>query len=163
MSATRLLLAGLLMLALTFPAPAAATAYANLRLGYVVDIPAGFTKQAGAGNGDGEVFRSATATLAVYGARILERDFEAAVRRRQGEIEAEGWGLATSVSTPQQASFSAVRSGRVLYVRLIALCGGTRLAAFELDYSRADLARFDPLIAALVGSLRASGGDGCNR
>jgi hypothetical protein len=43
---------------------------------------------------------------------------------------------------------------------MIALCGGSQFAAFELDYSKADLQKFNPIVDSLVASLKATEGSG---
>jgi hypothetical protein len=62
------------------------------------------------------------------------------------------------VSTPQAASWSGKRGARILYARMIALCGGTQFGSFALDYSSADRKPFDAVVDRLVGSLRPAGG-----
>jgi hypothetical protein len=65
------------------------------------------------------------------------------------------------MSTPANGSYSGKRGGRILYARLIALCGGSQFAAFELDYSRADLSKFEPVVNRLVQSFRGGKGASC--
>jgi hypothetical protein len=153
----RLLLA--LLLLLPFPAFAAGWShYVNPRYGYAVDLPPGFVSRGEPANGDGQVFRTPTATLTVYGANVTAADFESEVAQRERDAEQARWAITYNVSTPQKASFSGRRGARILYVRLIALCGGAQLAAFALEYSVADLAGFDPVVDRLVASLQSTGG-----
>jgi hypothetical protein len=158
--------AALLALLLILPLPALAAGgghYVNVRYGYAIDVPAGFVGQGESDNSDGQVFRTPTATLTVYGGNILDGDFESEARQRQGSAASEGWGISYQVSTPSNASYSGKRGGRVLYARLIALCGGSQFAAFELEYSKADISKFDTVVGALVRSLRATDGSAsCN-
>jgi hypothetical protein len=146
------------ILLLPVPALAAGQHYASLLYGYAVDVPSGFVGQGESGNGDGQVFATPTARLSVYGGNVMEADFEAEVRARQGYATGGGWNLSYQVSTPRHASWSGARGGRVLYARMIALCNGTQFAAFELEYSKSDLTKFNPVVDGLVTSLTATGG-----
>lgn len=157
---TRLLLVLLLLL----PVPAMAAEwghYANARFGYGIDVPPGFVAGGEADNGDGQVFRTPTATLTVFGGNVTATDIESEAVARESFTAADGWSITYRVSTPQGASWSGRRGGRVLYARLVALCGGTQFASFALEYSRADQAAFDPIVTRLVRSLRGSGGGSC--
>ena len=158
--------AALLALLLILPLPALAAGgghYVNVRFGYAIDVPAGFVGQGESDNSDGQVFKTPTATLTVYGGNILGGDFEGEARQRQGDAGSQGWGINYQVSTPGNASYSGKRGGRILYARLIALCGGSQFAAFELQYSAADIGKFDPVVSTLMRSLRATNGSAsCN-
>lgn len=145
-----------LLLMLPLPAVAAGQHYVNVRYGYAIDVPAGFVGKGESDNGDGQVFKTPTATLAVFGSTVIEGDFEAEVKAREGYSTDDGWNLTYQVSTPRNASYSAVRTAHVLYVRMIALCGGTQFAAFELEYSKSDLQKFNPIVDSLVASLTAT-------
>lgn len=139
--------------------PAAAedwSRYTNARFGFAVDVPPGFADRGGSDNGDGEVFSTPTATLTVFGQNLV-RDFEAEVRGRQGAAGAEGWNITYQVSTPARASYSGKRGARILYVRMIALCGGDAFGAFEIEYSAAELAAFDPVVTRMMRSMGATG------
>ena len=149
-----------LLLILPVPAIAAGQHYANARYGYAIDVPDGFIGQGESDNGDGEAFKTPTATLTVFGGNVTEADFEAEVGAREGYATSDGWTLTYQVSTPRSASWSGTRGGRVLYARMIALCGGTQFGAFELEYTRADLKKFDPIVDSLVASLKATEGSG---
>jgi len=150
----------LIALLLLLPLPALATGqhYANVRYGYALDVPSGFVGQGESDNADGQVFKTPSATLTVYGSNVMAADFEAEVRGREDDAASDGWALTYQVSTPRNASWSGVRGGRVLYVRMIALCGGTKLAAFELQYSKVDLQKFNLIVDGLVASLKATEG-----
>ena len=157
----RLILALLLLVPL--PALAADSHYVNVRYGYAIDVPAGFVGQGDSDNSDGQVFKTPTAKLTVYGASVIEPDFESEVVSRERSAEQDGWAITYNVSTPDKASYSGKRGARILYARLIALCGGTQFAAFELEYSRADLTKLDPVVNRLVQSLTATDGSAmCN-
>lgn len=152
-----------LLLPMSVPALAAGGHYVNVRYGYAIDVPAGFVGQGESDNSDGQAFKTPTATLTVYGANILDGDFEGAVRQQESAIQGEGWALTYQMSTPQAASYSGKRGGRIVYGRMIALCHGAQYAAFELHYSTADLSRFDAVVSALVRSFRATEGSAsCN-
>ena len=80
----RLMLA-LLMLMAT-PAIAAGWGhYTNVRFGYAVDVPPGFAGQGESDNSDGQVFKTPTATLTVFGGNILDGGFEDEVKQRHAE------------------------------------------------------------------------------
>lgn len=151
----------LALLLLLLPAPAFAGDwghYVNVRFGYAVDTPPGFVGQGESANSDGQVFKTSTATLTVWGMYLLEGSFEDEARRRQSQTGADGWGVTYSVSTPSNASISGKKAGRIIYRRLIRLCGAA-FAEFDLEYSRVDIQQFDDVIARLVGSLRATQGN----
>ena len=155
----------LLALLLVLPLPAMATGgqYVNARYGYAIEVPDGFAGQGESDNGDGQVFKTPTAKLTVFGANVVQGDFESAARQQQGYSTSGGWTVTYQVSTPNNASYSGKRGGRILYARLIALCGGTQYAAFQLEYSTADINKFDPVVNALVRSFHATQGSGsCN-
>lgn len=153
----RLLLALLLLLPL--PATAAEWShYTSARFGYGIDVPPGFVAQGEADNGDGQVFRTPTATLTVFGGNVTAADFESEVVQRQRDAEQDKWAITYQVSTPQKASWSGKRGARILYARMIALCAGTQFGSFALDYSSADRKMFDAVVDRLVASLRPAGG-----
>jgi len=154
----RLLLALLLMLPLPATAAEGWGHYTNVRFGYAVDVPPKFVAQGESANGDGQVFETPTATLTVFGGNVMEADFEAEAVAREGYAQQDGWAITYQVSTPQKASWSGKRGGRILYGRMIALCGGQQFASFELEYSSADLKAFNPVVDRLVSSLRATEG-----
>jgi len=152
-----------LLLLLPLPALAAGQHYVNVRYGYAIHVPPGFVGKGESDNGDGQVFKTPTAILTIFGSTVMQGDFEAEVKAREGTSADDGWNLTYRDSTPRNASYSAVRGGRVLYARMIALCHGTQFAAFELEYSKSDLQKFNPIVDDLVVSFRATGGSAmCN-
>jgi len=151
----------LLALLLLIPLPAFAADwghYTNTRFGYAVDVQPRFVAQGESDNGDGQVFKTPTAVLTVFGGNVMETDFEAEVAQREQFAKDEGWAITYQVSSPQKASWSGKRGGRILYGRMIALCGGQQFASFELEYSSADLKAFNTVVDRLVSSLRATEG-----
>jgi hypothetical protein len=151
----------LLALLLLMPLSAAAAEwghYSNARFGYGIDVPPGFVEQGEPDNGDGQAFRTPTATLTVFGGNVTEADFESEVAQRQRYAGQDKWVITYQVSTPQAASWSGKRGARILYARMIALCGGTQFGSFALDYSSADRKAFDAVVDRLVASLRPAGG-----
>ena len=152
-----------LLIMLPLPVFSAEQHYVNVRYGYAIDVPSSLIGQGESENGDGQLFKSATASLAVFGGSSMDSDFETEVKARQGYSTEDGWNLTYQVSTPRYASYSAVRTSQILYVRMIALCGGSQFAEFELEYSKADLKAFNPIIDGLVASLKATDGSAmCN-
>ncbi|HEY4199339.1 MAG TPA: hypothetical protein VGM83_02160 [Devosiaceae bacterium] len=130
--------------------------YANSRYGYVVGVPPGFTGQGESDSGDGQVFRSGkgTETLRVWGGFLTEKDFSAEIAWRQKQDASDGLKITYQASTPKWASYSGTKGGLIHYSRAIARCGD-QYAMFELDYSKAEAARLDPVVGKLVGSLQA--------
>src|SRR3569833_3369173 len=97
----RLLLALLLLLPL--PATAAEWShYTNVRFGYAIDVPPGFVAQGEADNGDGQKFKTPTATLTVFGGNVMEADFEAEVGARGGGAAGGGGAGAGRGATPRK-------------------------------------------------------------
>ena len=130
--------------------------YVNERFGVESDVPPGFVAGAPPANGDGLGFSTPTAHLAVFGS-LLAGDFEAGVRQRVQWRGDDGWAVTYQAITPSWASYSGTKGGRVFYARAISMCGGGVIGMFELDYSSADLAAFDPIVDRLVHSLKDSG------
>ena len=151
----------LLALLLALPPPALAADwghYVNPRFGYAIDIPPGFVGQGESDNGDGEVFKTPTAALTVFGRYLLsdiDSDFEDAVGTEQQFEKQDGWSITYAVSTPQSASYSGTKGGRILYTRMIALCGPA-IATFDFEYSTTDLQKFANTVDRLVRSLKST-------
>lgn len=131
--------------------------YVNPRFGYAIDVPPGFVARGESANGDGQVFSTPTAELAVFGGYYVDGGFEEEVKFHQQIIAEGGWTITYQATTPSWASFSGIKGARIVYERMIAVCGEA-VAAFVLTYSRTDLQRFDPIVERLVRSLKAAEG-----
>jgi hypothetical protein len=130
--------------------------YANARFGYGIDVPPGFSGRGEAANGDGQVFANAagTQTLAVWGGQAMAPDFAAEAGAAVSAAEAEGWRITYRATLGGWLSFSGLRSGLVLYERVISLCGGNQYAAFRLVYPARDIAATNAVVERLVASLK---------
>ena len=160
----RTILIALLTLIITPVLAADWGSYVNARFGYAVAVPPEFSGGGEADNGDGQVFtsRDGTQTLRVYGGNVMEQDFEIEVGRAAEYLDGEGWDISYQRTTPSWASYSGSRQGFVLYVRTIALCGGTQFATFAYRYPKTAIRDADPVVERLVGSLKGTGGGvGC--
>jgi hypothetical protein len=156
------LLPALLLAIVALPVQAAGWGhYGNVWYGYGIDIPPGFVGQGESGNGDGQVFKLSGATLTVFGANIVEGDFETEVAQRQRFAQQAGWAITYQVSTPTRASFSGKQGGQILYTRMVAACGGTQFALFQLTYGSASIAAYTPIVDRLVASLQPATGGRC--
>jgi hypothetical protein len=127
--------------------------YNNARFGFSIDVPPGFAVQGESANGDGNTFTTPTAELRAFAGNIVERDFESEVRGEQGAVTDEGFAITYQATTPQWASFSGKHGGRIVYGRLVAICHD-QFMGFVLEYSAADIAKFNPIVDRLVSSLR---------
>lgn len=153
-------LAALLIL-MAFPALADEwTHYENARFGYAIDVPPGFVPQDKTVTNDGLVFLTPTAQLHVYGGH-LARSFEDDVQFRIETTTANGFAIRYQATTPSWATYSAASGSRILYERMIALCGDA-IAAFVLVYYESDAVEFEPTVDRLVRSLRPSQGGVCS-
>ena len=153
----RTLFAALMLLPL--PAMAAGWShYTNVRFGYALDVPPGFIGQGESDNSDGQVFKTPTATLTVFGGNVLSGDFESEAVATERSAEQNKWAITYQVSTPTRASYSGKQGGRILYGRMVALCKGTQFGAFELEYSSVDLKAFFPIVDRLVASFKPTEG-----
>lgn len=129
--------------------------YQNGRFGYDIAVPPSFAGQGEAANGDGQVFvsKNGRETLRVWGSTLAVDDFSAATLSAIEAAKSDGVKVTYEATTPTWASYSGIRSGNVVYVRMIALCSGTQYAAFSLQYPKQDMARFDMVVDKLVKSL----------
>ncbi|WDR06598.1 hypothetical protein PSQ90_03800 [Devosia rhodophyticola] len=136
--------------------------YSNARFGYGIDIPPDFTGLGESDNGDGQRFeRTGRAQiLVVWGGNALA-GFGVETAERIGYLAPKGWNVTYQATTPTWASFSAVAGQRVLYQRMIALCGGQQYAAFQLKYSMIDIAKMNAVVEQLVASLSAETSRNC--
>ncbi len=131
--------------------------YSNPRYGYTIDIPPGFTLQSEADNGDGATFAaSGGASLLVFGTNLDGEFSQDAETRVGGEKDAQ-WTITYEKVTAAWASFSGVRKGDVLYERGVRLCDGGA-GFFRLQYRKADIKRFNPLVTRMAKSLRPAAG-----
>lgn len=149
----------LLLCLVAFPAAAQDwSTYVNARHGYAIDIPPGYRGQGEPANGHGQVFRSASGTreIRVYGRTLTVPEFDTDVRNIIRFATDEGWRVSYERITPSWASFSGLRNGLVLYVRMIALCGGDQNATVELRYPERDIRTMDGVIERVARSLRAT-------
>ncbi len=128
------------------------------KLGFRFEIPTSFALKELAVDRRGATFEADDGGyLSVWGHSLPVRHFKEAVQAHQFGDEEEGWDITYRRVTPRWASFSGVRDGRIRYFRAIAVCGD-RVGFFQLDYAARDKLAYDPVIIALVRSLRQ---DGC--
>ena len=129
--------------------------YENGRFVYGIDIPPGFSEIAEAENGDGGVSTSAdgTAQLRVWGGYLVVGDFTSDVADRISSDQSEGWIVSYDHRKAASASWSGRRGDRIIYERAVKACDDSSVH-FRLEYERADLDAYDPIVSRLVGSLR---------
>ena len=154
-----LLFSLLFALLLVLPAPAAEI-YENARFGFAIAVPDDFVGQGESANGDGQIFmqQGRPNRLLSWGGFITgQPDFSALAAWTLQQDADHGWAITYQASTPGWASWSGVKGARVLYQRMIALCGEGRYAAFRLEYYQADRGVVDPAIERLVPSLKSTG------
>jgi hypothetical protein len=130
--------------------------YVNARFGFAVDVPPGFAAQGESYNGDGNRFTTPTAELRAFASNIAvgEADFETEVGYEQSAWTDKGWTITYQATTPRNAVFSGRKGARVVYERLVAICGGAQFMGFLVEYSVPDLQRFNAVIDRLTTSLR---------
>lgn len=130
--------------------------YANARFGYVLDLPADFAVTSEADNGDGMALASkdGKAELRVFGANRMEDDFPAEIKSRVAMDKQDGWTISYDKPSTSWASYSGSRKDRILYVRAIALCHDA-VGYVTLEYPKAQLKQYDPVVAHLVKTLSA--------
>ncbi len=131
--------------------------YANARFGYAVDLPANFTIANEADNGDGMTLKSVdgTAELRVFGTNRMEDSFAAEIKGRIEMNKQDGWQISYSKPSKTWASYSGTRKDRILYVRAVALCQDAT-GYLMLEYPKAALKAYDPVVQHLVKTLAAS-------
>jgi hypothetical protein len=143
---------------LALPALASAWGhYENGRFGFAIDVPPGFAAQGESFNGDGNRFTTPTAELRAFAGYIFrgERTFETEAGFARDAWGEEGYALTYQVTTPRYSVMSGKKGARVLYERLVAICGGDAFMGYSLEYSVADMKAFDSIIDRLSGSLKA--------
>jgi hypothetical protein len=152
----------LLMLAL-LAAPAVAadgtSPYGNVRFGYWVSIPAGFTCGPEADDSDGKSCTSADgmATLDVWGGFIDVPDsgsFGAQAAFDKASDQRDGLVVTYQATGSNWASYSGMKDGRIVYVRMIGGCKDSQFAGFQLNYPPSEAAAMKPVLNRLVPSLR---------
>lgn len=131
--------------------------YDNARFGYGIDIPPGFSGSGESDNGDGQRFsvNGKPIELIAWGGNLMGT-FDGEVTAAMDFAQGDGWSLTYQATTPRWASFSGLKTSRILYQRMVLLCDGSSYAAFRAEYSVADRAEMDPVIERLVGSLRGN-------
>ena len=145
------LLAAVLLLAASPAAAQEWQRYENQLYGYAVDVPPGLQWRGEGGNDDGQDFTAPTITLSLQGSVALD-GFEAAVREWRDWESGQGWNIMFEMVTPTRASVSARRSGWLMEMRALALCGDA-LVKLQLEYGVADAAAMQPVIDRLATSL----------
>lgn len=132
--------------------------YDNNRFGYGLDIPPDYVGQGESDNGDGQEFQrlQGAQRLWVWGGLlgVINETFEDEVKWRTEQDESDSWNLTYQATTPEWASFSAIKGSRILYQRMVLLCDRGSYAVFRAEYSERDVANMNPVIERLVRSLR---------
>lgn len=128
--------------------------YDNDVYGYALEIPPGLQWRGEGGNGDGQDFTSPTVTLSVR-AEMAPEGFEAAIRSWRNWESRQGWNLVYEMTTPTEASASARRSGWLMEMRALSLCGEA-LVKLQLEYGTADVAALRAVVERLAQSLEAT-------
>ncbi|MEQ1945154.1 hypothetical protein ABMA32_22305 [Mesorhizobium sp. VNQ89] len=134
------------------------TLYGNPRFGFWIDVPPGFSGIEESANGDGGIAKSAdgNAELSVWGSHLPDGNFQSEVRERIELTQSYGWQITYEKTDKSWATWSGTKGARVMYERAIATCGSAS-AFFLLEYDKADIAKFDPLIKRLVESFKPGG------
>lgn len=132
--------------------------YTDPRFGYVIDLPPNFIFTAGLVKAEDGLVLAAedrSATLKLFGTRLLRGDLAEEAAARMSFAEREGWRISYRKVAGRAASFSGLKGDRIVYVRGVSLCDKT--AAFlVMDYRKSDMHRYDAMLMRLVRTLRAS-------
>ena len=152
------MLARLIALLLLSPAPAFAAdwwSYDNVGLGYAIELPSEFHLSVPSDDANRLSLSPAdrSAMLQVFSSIIPNGDFATEANVRVALAKDQGWKISYSKSNSRGISFSGTKQGRIVYVRGVALCNGGA-AFFQMDYSKADMQRYDAMVMRLVRSLR---------
>ena len=152
------MLARLIALLLLSPAPAFAAdwwSYDNAGLGYTIELPSEFHLSVPSDDANRLSLSPAdrSAMLQVFSSIIPNGDFATEANVRVALAKDQGWKISYSKSNSRGISFSGTKQGRIVYVRGVALCNGGA-AFFQMDYSKADMQRYDAMVMRLVRSLR---------
>lgn len=131
--------------------------YVNVRFGYGVDIPPGFSAIREADNSDGGTSKASDghAELAVWGTNLLDESFASEVRSRMTGDAGDGWAIGYKLVTGSGASWSGTKGGRIFYARAIPKCRD-RAAFARIEYDASAKALFDPSVSRLARSLKAT-------
>ena len=133
--------------------------YVNVRYGYAIDLPPGFTPVKEADNSDGGISRSADgqSEIAVWGANLLMESLSSDVQSRMQSAQDEGWTIAYQKVTSKRANWSGEKDGRIFYARAILLCHDDEAGYFRLEYPEAARDAFDPVIRQLLKDFKPTG------
>ena len=157
----------LLLLLLCSPAFAAEwTTYSNPRFGASIDVPPGFVNDVPEPeNGDGLTFHSADgkAELLVWGNNLVDADFNQDVAARLKSDMEDGWNISyvAGVNGSGWQVYSGTREHRLLYAKSLSSCKETQALHFRIEYPEAQKTGFDPIVARLAKSLKASPATDC--
>ena len=146
----------LLALALLIsPAAAGWGHYENARFGFAIDVPPHFLAQGESDNGDGNRFTTPTAELRAFAGYIFkgEQTLETEAGFAADAWTEDGYTLTSQVTTPRFAVLSGKKGARIVYERLVAICGGEAFMGYSLEYSVAEIKAFAPIIDRLTASL----------
>lgn len=121
--------------------------------GAVAQVPPGFADGPRAESGAGRIFRGAGgAELAIYADTVPGGDFAGHAAEHVARLQAEGgWRITAKTIAPDWAEYTASRGARQLSVRLLALCGGHRVAAMRFVSE----GNMQATVSKVAASLRA--------
>jgi hypothetical protein len=83
----------------------------------------------------------------------MEGSFADEIKWRIDEDKGDGWTIAYDRRLPKAASWSGSKGDRVFYQRSIAGCDDAAYY-FNIEYDRAALKAYDPIVKRLVKSLQ---------
>jgi len=129
--------------------------YVNGRFGFAIDVPPHFVAQGESDNGDGDRFTTPTAELRAFAGYIFkgEQTLETEASFARDAWTEDGYALTYQVTTPRFAVMSGKKGARIVYERLVAICGGEAFMGYSVEYSVADIKTFEPIIDRLTASL----------
>ena len=135
--------------------------YVNVRYGYAIDLPEGFSAVREADNGDGGISHSADrkSALSLWGANLLLESFPSEVGTRIRDAQEEGWQVGYTKIKGKSASWSGSRDGRIFYARAILLCHDDQAGFFQLEYPEDAKDALDPVVRQLVRDFKATSCD----
>lgn len=131
--------------------------YVNVRFGYGVDVPPGFSAIREAENSDGGTATNSAgnAVLAVWGANLLDESFASDVGSRIASDGKESWTITYKLVTRSSASWTGMKDGRIFYARAVPKCRD-RAAFARIEYDASVRTMFDPIVSRLARSLKAT-------